>query len=80
MNDLLSTLVVNVARVALLNVLWLVDVVFGPTLLPRVGVVFGLIFSTSGILLCSGTATIGTIFRRAELVVGREQVPFVLVL
>ena len=44
MNDLLSTLVVNVARVALSNVLWLVDVVFGPTLVPRVGVVFGSFF------------------------------------
>ena len=44
MNDLLSTPVVNVARVALSNVLWLVDVVFGPTLVPRVGVVFGSFF------------------------------------
>ena len=79
MNDLLSTAVVNVARVALSNVLWLVDVVFGPTLVPRVCVVFGSFFDLE--FMCFlGTTTIGILGRGAELVVGREQVPFVLVL
>ena len=71
MNDLLSTPVVNVARVALSNVL-----VGGRRFRPNVGAASGrrfrLIFLTSGILLCLGTTTIGTLGRRAELVVVRE--------
>ena len=64
----LSTLVANVVRVALSNVVWLVGVVFGP------------ILDIWNSFVSLSTATIGPLGRRAESVVGCEQVSFVLVL